>query len=67
MLSGTGFHTTTNPEDRPLAHSMLRRRMNYKGGNTLAIRKVTAKGSRTWCNVHYAFIEDFNKRYVYCT
>ena len=67
LLAGKGFFTSTWPEDRPSVRSMLRHRMNYKGGNTLTIRKFTKNRNRIWCNAHYAFIDDFNEHYVYCT
>ena len=67
LLQGTGFYKITDPEDRPLLRSMLRHRINYKGGNTLTLRKTTAKRRHIWCNVHFAFIDDFNGQYIYCT
>ncbi len=67
MMNGTGYLRSTHPEDRPLVRSMLKRRVSDEGKPDLTIQKVTAKGHRIWCNVHYAFIDDFNEHYVYCT
>ena len=67
MMDGTGFLRSTHPEDRPLVRSMFKRRVSDDGGSNLTIQKVTAKGHRIWCNVHYAFIDDFNESYIYCT
>ena len=67
LISGMGFYKTTKPEDRPLVRSMIRRHVAHNGGNTLTIRKLTAKKNVIWCNVHYAFIEDFGNSYIYCT
>ena len=67
LMSGLGFFKTTNPEDRPLVRSMLSRRVGYDGSTSLTIQKITAKRHRIWCNVHYAFIDDFGEHYVYCT
>ena len=66
-LEGMGFYKAVNPEDRPLVRSILRHRVTYKGGSTLTIRMVTARRNRRWCNVHFAFIDDFQEHYVYCT
>ena len=67
LTDGMGFFKTTHPEDRPFVRSMLKRRVAHDGGSELTIQNVTAKGHRIWCSVHYAFIDDFNEHYVYCT
>ena len=67
MMDGTGFFHTTHPEDRPFERSILKRRVTDDGGSDLTIQKVTAKRGHIWCNVHYAFIDDFGEEYVYCT
>ena len=67
LISGLGFYKTTKPEDRPLVRSMIHHHIAYNGGNTITIRKITAKKNLVWCNVHYAFIQDSGKNYIYCT
>ncbi|MBR1423398.1 MAG: response regulator [Ruminococcus sp.] len=67
MISGMGFYKTTVAEDRPLVRSMMERRVAYDGSSILTIRKITAKRNTVWCNVHYAFIDDFGESYIYCT
>ena len=67
IMDGMGFYKTTSPEDRPLVRSMLKHRTTYDGKSSLTIQKITAKGNRIWCNIHYSFIDDFNEHYVYCT
>ena len=67
LMAGDGFLLTTHPEDRPDVGNMLRNRVAEDGTQSLTIRKVTARGNIVWCNVHYAFIDDFGGNYVYCT
>ena len=67
MMDGVGFFLSTRPEDRPLVRDMVERRAGADGGADLTIQKTTAQGHTIWCNVHYAFIDDFGERYVYCT
>ncbi len=67
LVDGEGFFNVVVPEDRELVKTMFAHRVSDDGGTTLTIRNVTAKGLHIWCNVHYAFIDDFNEHYVYCT
>ena len=67
LMSGMGYYKSTNPEDRPLVRSMMSHRVAYDGSSVLTIQKITAKKNRIWCNVHYAFIDDFGEEYLYCT
>ena len=67
LMSGSGFIVTTHPDDRLSVRRMLRRRISEKHTKELTIRKITAKGNKIWCNVRYAFIDDFDEHYIYCT
>lgn len=67
MMTGNGFILCTHPDDRLSVRRMFRRRMSENHTKELTIRKVTAKGNKIWCNVHYAFIDDFGEHYIYCT
>lgn len=67
LMNGTGFLSSTHQDDRIFVRKMLRRRINEDGGTDLTIRKITTKGHPIWCNVHYAFIDDFHEHYIYCT
>ena len=67
LVDGEGFFNVVEEKDRALVAGMFAHRVSEDGGTTLIIRKVTAKGRHIWCNVHYAFIDDFNEHYVYCT
>ena len=67
MLEGASFFKAILPEDRPLVKSMLKHRVAYDGSSVLTVQQLTAKKNRIWCNVHYAFIDDFNEHFIYCT
>ena len=66
-MRGDGFLTSTHPEDRPLVAEMLRTHANDAGGSDLTIRKRTLTGRYVWTTSHYAFVDDFRERYLYCT
>ena len=67
LMNGAGFFETTHIEDRLQEKRLLRRRVSADERRELTIRKLTAKAHTVWCNVHYAFIDDFGEHYVYCT
>ena len=67
LMDGVGFINTTHPEDRVLVRNILKNHVSADGSSDLIIRKVTGKGHQIWCNVHYAFIDDFDEHYLYCT
>ncbi|MBO5550628.1 MAG: PAS domain S-box protein [Lachnospiraceae bacterium] len=67
LMDGKGFLESTNPDERLSVRRMLRRHESDEGGTTLTIQKTTAKGRSIWCNVHYAFIDDYGEHFVYCT
>ena len=66
-LTKNGILKSTHPEDRHLVRNMLKRRVSDDGTHDLTIRKITGKGNTVWCHVHYAFIDDFDEHYIYCT
>ena len=66
-LSGIGIFKTTVADDRPLVRSMMERRVAFDGSSRLTIQKVTAKHNKVWVNAHYAFLDDFDEHYIYCT
>ena len=67
LMDGEGYLDHTHPDDRAAVRAMLERRVSKKGTKELSIRRLTAKGATVWCNVHYAFIDDYGEHYVYCT
>ncbi len=66
-MDGAGFVRAFHPEDRPLVRSMLKRHMADGGGSVLTVQLMTARNRIVWCDVHFAFIDDFAERYLYCT
>lgn len=66
-MDGFGFLETTHEDDRLAVKRMLRRRKSKDGNSELTIRKITAKNNLIWCNVHYAFIDDYKEHFIYCT
>ena len=67
QMDARGFLKSVNPEDRPLVRSILKNRIAYDGGSSLTVQKITAKRNKIWCNVHFAFIDDYEEHYLYCT
>ena len=67
MMDGPRFFKTTHPEDRPFVRSMLKRRITDDGSSDLTIQKITARRRKIWCRVHYAFVDEFNEHYIFCT
>ena len=67
IMNGIGYLETTHPDDRLSVKRMLRRHISENHTQDLTIRKITSKGNTVWCNIHYAFIDDFNEDYIYCT
>ena len=67
LMDGEGLFRNTHEEDRPILQSMLKNRVGAEGRQDLTIRKITKKGNIIWCAIHYAFIDDYDRHYVYCT
>ena len=67
MMSGNGFIYSTHVDDRLSVKRMLERRCSENGTTELTIRKITVNGHIVWCNVYFAFIDDFGEHYIYCT
>ncbi len=65
-MNGEGFITSTHRDDRYLVEQMLLNRSSENKTKELTIRKITTKGNVIWCNIHYAFIDDFGEHYIYC-
>ena len=67
LMDGDGLLESTFEEDRKAVLDMLARRVGPDGTRDLTIRKVTTGGKMIWCNVHYAFIDDYEEHYIYST
>ena len=66
-MDGDGFFKSTHPDDRAAVREMVKNRVGADGTQDLTIRKITHRGNAIWCAVHYAFIDDFDAHFVYCT
>ena len=67
LMDGEGLFRNTHEEDRPLLQNMLKNKAGEDGRQDLTIRKITKKGNIIWCTVHFAFIDEYDRHYVYCT
>ena len=67
IMDGDNLFENTYFEDRPLVRSMIENRVGPDGTQDLTVRRVTCKGNIIWCAIHYAFIDDYNRHYIYCT
>ena len=66
-LDGEGLFDHTHEEDRSLVRDMLINHVGEDGTQDLTVRKITNKGNVIWCAIHYAFIDDYDRHYAYCT
>ena len=66
-MDGDNFLENIYGEDRPLVCDMLKNRVSLEGTQDLTVRQITSTGKIFWCAIHYAFIDDYNRHYIYCT
>ena len=66
-MDGENLFRNIYDEDRPLVLDMLKNRISADGTQDLMVRWLTSKGNIIWCTIHYAFIDDYDRHYVYCT
>ena len=67
LMDGENLYKNTYHEDRPLVREMIENRIGPDGTQDLTVRKITSRGNIVWCAIHYAFIDDYNRHYIYCT
>ena len=67
IMDGENLFKNTYEEDRRLIFDMLRNRIGPDGTQDITVRRITSKGNIIWCAIHYAFIDDYDRHYVYCT
>ena len=67
LMDGENLFANTYEDDRPILRAMLKNRVSPDGTQDLTIRRITSKGNIVWCAIHYAFIDDYARHYVYCT
>ena len=67
LMDGEGFFESTHEGDRQAVREMMSNRVGADGTQDLTLRKISSKGKLIWCNAHYAFIDDYDEHYIYCT
>ena len=67
LMDGENLFMNTYPEDLQLVRSMLKNRVAPDGTQDLTVRRITCTGNIIWCTIHYAFIDDYGRHYIYCT
>ena len=67
LMDGENLYKNTYHEDRPLVREMIENRIGPDGTQDLTVRRITSRGNIVWCATHYAFIDDYNRHYIYCT
>ena len=66
-MDGENLFENTLQEDRQLVRDMLKKRVGPDGTQDLTIRRITGRGNIIWVTIHYAFIDDYGRHYIYCT
>ena len=67
LMDGENLFENTWHEDRQVVRDMLKNRIGPDGTQDLTIRRITSRGNIIWCAIHYAFIDDYDRHYIYCT
>ena len=67
LMDGDNLFSNTWPEDRPILRNILTNHVSENGELDITIRHITGKGNLIWCTIHFAFIDDYGKNYIYAT
>ncbi len=67
LMDGDNLFSNTWPEDRPILRNILTNHVSENGELDITIRHITGKGNLIWCTIHFAFIDDYGKHYIYAT
>lgn len=67
LMDGDNLFSNTWPEDRPILRNILTNHVSESGELDITIRHITGKGNLIWCTIHFAFIDDYGKNYIYAT
>ena len=67
LMGGDNLYANTWPEDRAILRNALDNHAGADSETDLTIRRTTRKGNLIWCTIHFAFINDYRKRYIYAT
>lgn len=67
LMDGDNLFSNTWPEDRPILRNILTNHVSENGELDITIRHITGKGNLIWCTIHFAFIDDYGRNYIYAT
>ena len=67
LMDGENLFSNTWPEDRPILKDILANQVGEDGEPDITIRLTSRKGNMIWCTIHFAFIDDYGKHYIYAT
>ena len=67
LMDGENLFANTMPEDNPILRDILANHVSADGTHDITVRRTTGKGNLIWCTIHFAFIDDYGKRYIYAT
>ena len=67
LMDGDNLFSNTWPEDRQILRDILTNHVSANGEPDITIRYTTWKGNLIWCTIHFAFIDDYGKHYIYAT
>ena len=67
LMDGDNLFSNTWPEDRQILQDILTNHVSANGEPDITIRHTTWKGNLIWCTIHFAFIDDYGKHYIYAT
>jgi len=67
LMDGDNLFSNTWPEDRGILRNILTNHVSANGEHDITIRRTTWKGNLIWCVIHFAFIDNYGKQYIYAT
>lgn len=67
LMDGDNLFLNTWPEDRHILRNAVATPAGTDSESDITIRQTTRKGNLIWCSIHFAFINDYKKQYIYAT
>ncbi len=67
LMNGDNLFDNTCPDDCQNLKDMLNNHVSAEGTSDITVRRITRKGNMIWCAIHFAFIDDYDKHYIYAT
>ena len=65
LMDGGNLFSSVWPEDRKILRDILDAPASANGDHDITVRLTTWKGNLIWCTIHFAFIDDYGKNYIY--